>query len=79
MYIITAAVSGALGSLQGTGGRYAQLIAPFQLLDGLRTWLLHGKEINTVAPAQSAYGIVALILVVVCVFALLRRYKKIAA
>jgi ABC-2 type transport system permease protein len=78
VYIITVAISGALGSLQGTGGRYAQLIAPFQLLDGLRVWLLHGAEIDHIAPAQSAYGAVALAVVVGCLFALLRRYRRIA-
>jgi ABC-2 type transport system permease protein len=78
VYIITAAISGALGSLQGSGGRYAQLVAPFELVDGVRVWLLHGKEIHPIAPAGSSYAVAAAALVVVCVFALLRRYRRIA-
>jgi ABC-2 type transport system permease protein len=78
VYIITLAVAGALGSLQGTGGRYAQLLSPFTLLDGLRVWLLHGKTVGDLAPAHATYGVAALALVVICVSALLRRYQRIA-
>jgi ABC-2 type transport system permease protein len=77
VYIITAAMSGALGSLQGSGGRYAQLVAPFQLVDGVRVWLLHGKQIHHLAPAQGAYAAAAVALVIVGVAALLGRYRRI--
>ncbi len=79
VYIITLAVAGALGSLQGTGGRYAQLLAPFELLDGVRVWLLHGKVTQDLAPSLPAYGVTAAVLTAVCVAVLLRRYRRIAA
>jgi ABC-2 type transport system permease protein len=79
VYIITAAVAGALGSLQGSGGTYAQLIAPFELLDGVRVWLLHGKVMHELAPTLLSYGIAAVAVVLLSVLALLRRYEKVAA
>jgi ABC-2 type transport system permease protein len=79
VYIISLAFAGALSSLPGDGGRYAQLVSPFTLLDGLRVWLLHGKTTQSLAPAQAAYGAVALAVVVLCVAVLLRRYRRIAA
>ena len=79
VYIITLAFAGALSSLPGDGGRYAELVSPFMLLDGLRVWLLHGKVNPPLAPTLGSYGAVALAVVVLCVFVLLRRYRRIAA
>jgi len=78
VYLITAAVSGTLGALPGTGGRYAQLLAPFQLLDGLRVWLLHGKVLHNLAPTMPSYGVAALRVVALGIFVLLHRYNRIA-
>ena len=79
VYIITLAIAGVLGSLHGTGGRYAQLAAPFLLLDGVRVWLLHGAVDHPLAPSLPAYGGAAAALTVLCVAILLGRYRRITA
>ena len=79
VYIITAAISGVLGALPGNGGRYGQLLAPFELIDGVRVWALHGKVMHDLAPSLPVYVAAAVALVVVCVAVLLGRYRRIAA
>jgi ABC-2 type transport system permease protein len=80
-YLISSAVAAALDHLPGTGGRYADLISPFALLDGVRVWALHGKVIGdrNLAPAHAAFGVAAVVFVAACILALLARYRRIAA
>jgi ABC-2 type transport system permease protein len=85
VFLITAPISAVLvNEVGGTVARWAIFIAPFDLLNGLTTWVFNATPDNqsNIAIADFpgwAYGLVALIVFSASTFLLLRRYERIQA
>jgi len=80
LFLITNTLSGFASIASGTIQKYSGLIAPFNLLDGFKQWVLHGKPAGAdVGSAGPYYAVVTVAVLAIAVAVLIARYRKVAA
>ena len=81
-YITLTVVAIANAAAQGEVTRYILVLAPTNALEGLTAWLFNtepGRPLSEAAIGGEVYALAALIMAVVAVAVLVRRYTRIAA
>jgi ABC-2 type transport system permease protein len=81
LYFVSRVLSGLGQSAGGDSLQHAAgLITPFDLLEGVKQWALHGKPIAVdIGDAGPIYGLVAVGLTALALSVLIVRYRKVAA
>lgn len=80
VFLVTSPISGILTVLGGpTLRNLAGLFSPTFILNGLREWLFGGYQNVNVGSYGPLYAAVAVVLVALCTFLLVYRYRKVSA